>query len=422
MHERVREHERVRGHERERTLRKDLRAIWVDGLAWSVMVGMGETYIPAFALAIGLSPVYAGLVATVPMVVGSIVQLLSLRWIERVGSHRRWVVACSVLQAASFLPMAAGALSGGMTGWMLYACAALYWASGLATGPAWSTWVETLVPARVRIRYFARRNRYLQVFQIVGLLAAGTILQAGERFELRAFAIVFLFAGIARAISAMLLASQSEPEPMPAEIGRVSVREFVARFRHGHDGRLLVYMLSVQLATQVAIPFFTPYLLDVLRFSYASTMALLGAAVLARFVALPLFGRFAERFGLHALLWIGGLAIVPAAALWIVSERFEILLLAQLFTGTAFAAYELATFLLFFESIRARERTSVLTTFNAANSTAILFGSMIGGACLLARGSSAAAFVVVFALSALLRILTILFLKRVAHAPGLVAG
>ena len=43
----------------------------IDAAAYSVMVGCGETYLPAFALALGLGPIVAGMVASVPLLVGA---------------------------------------------------------------------------------------------------------------------------------------------------------------------------------------------------------------------------------------------------------------------------------------------------------------------------------------------------------------
>lgn len=411
-------------HERTSTLRRDLRAVWLDGLAWSVMVGMGETYIQPFALAVGMSPVFVGLAATLPMVLGSLAQLASPIWIRRMDSHRRFVVVAAGLQAASFLPMAIAAYLGAMPGWMLYLAASLYWAAGLATAPAWNTWVETIVPGKVRIRYFARRNRMLYVLQIIGILAAGWILDRGRsaHAELAAFAIVFVFAAIARGLSTGLLASQSEPVPMPADMRDVKLKDFVARFRHGPDGRLLLYLLSVQFTVQVAQPYFVPYMLEGLGFSYPQMMSLLAAAVLAKFVCLPMFGHFAERRGVRALLFLGGAMIVPAAALWLVTQRFELLLFAQFFTGAALGAYELASFLAFFEAIEPRERTSVLTTYNAANSTAIFAGSLVGGLLLAALGADARAFLWVFAASSVLRLATLPLLGRLRTLARPVVG
>ena len=52
----------------------------IDAAAYSVMVGCGETYLPAFALALGLGPIVAGMVASVPLLVGATVQLAARSW------------------------------------------------------------------------------------------------------------------------------------------------------------------------------------------------------------------------------------------------------------------------------------------------------------------------------------------------------
>jgi hypothetical protein len=58
-------------------VRRDLRAMTADGVAFSAMVGLGESYVPAFALAIGLGEVVSGLVATVPMLAGACLQMVT---------------------------------------------------------------------------------------------------------------------------------------------------------------------------------------------------------------------------------------------------------------------------------------------------------------------------------------------------------
>ena len=72
-------------------LRKDLHAISADGTAASVMVGIGEMYLPAFVLALSASDIASGLITSVPLVIGALVQLAAPRIIRRLGSYRRWV-------------------------------------------------------------------------------------------------------------------------------------------------------------------------------------------------------------------------------------------------------------------------------------------------------------------------------------------
>lgn len=404
-------------------LAQDLRAIWVDGLAWAFMVGMGEQTIAAFAVALDLAVPWAGLVATVPMVAGALMQLVSPLAVRRLGSHRAWVVLTAGVQAAAFVPLAIAAFVGTLPGWALYAIAAVYWGAGLATNPAWSTWVGTLVPGRARIRYFARRTAWLHVFQIAALLAAGWILFRGESWErpLAAFGIVFAFAAAARALSTATLARHSEPDPLPGGLVDVGLRDWLGRLRHGPDGRLLLYMLAVQFAVHVSAPFYMPYMLRELAFDHAQAMSLLAAAIVAKAAALPLHRRIAERHGMPALLWIGGLGIAPSVGLWLLTDDFVLLCLAQLFAGFVWSAYELATFLSFFAAIRPEERTSILTKYHLANALAIAGGSLVGGAVLSGAGGGAAAFALVLGLSTVLRLATIVLLRRVAARPAFAA-
>src|SRR3990172_2392532 len=174
-------------------LRRDLRSIVGDGIAFSLMVGVGETYLPAFVLAAGLGEITAGLVSTLPMLVGASLQLVSPAAVRRLGSHRRWVVLSARLQAASFVPLVVGALSGGSDRAWVFVAAAAYWGFGMATGPAWNTWVSTLVPERRRARFFARRNRWCQAALLAGVLAGGALLEGGPHLgdRVRVFALLF---------------------------------------------------------------------------------------------------------------------------------------------------------------------------------------------------------------------------------------
>ncbi|HVP28049.1 MAG TPA: MFS transporter [Myxococcota bacterium] len=397
-------------------LRHDLRAMSFDAAAFSVMVGVGETYVPAFALAVGAGQATAGLLASVPPVAGAVLQLASPAAVHRLGSHRRWVVLCASMQAAAFLPLLAAALVGHIPTAFLFLITSLYWGSGMATGPAWNTWVGTIVPARMRTRYFAWRTRVAQAAVLLGLLAGGATLQIGqERAQpLHAFALLFLVAAICRTVSAALLASQSEPVPLPEDYRHVEAREALTRlFGHGREARLLLYLLSVQIAVQLSAPYFTPYMLKQLNLPYGSYMTLLAASFGAKILMMPVLAWVSHRFGAHRLLVVGGLGIVPLSLLWLVSDNLGYLLGVQCLAGTFWGAYELATFLLVFETIREDERTSVLTSFNFANAVAMVGGSLVGGFLLKQLGEVHHAYMVIFATSTAARALSVGFLLRI---------
>ena len=404
-------------------LRHDLRAMLVEGAAASLMVGIGETYLPAFALAMGVGQVAAGLITTVPLMSGALLQLISPRAVHYLGSHRRWIVICATLQALGFLWLALAAVEGTIGVFALFAAASVYWGCGLATSPAWSTWAERLVPGRIRAHYFACRTRVAQFATLLGFVLGGVALQIGASYDRRllAFAGLFLLAAIGRLISVACLASQSESRPLGAD-RQVSLREFFARIRHSASGRLLFYLLCVQAAAQIAGPYFTPYMLGPRQMSYTSYVMLIGVSFAAKALALPAFGHLAHRCGTRRLLVVGGLGIVPISGLWLVSNSFAFLLVVQVLAGVTWAAYELAMFLIFFETIRPEERTSVLTGFNFANSLATVAGSLLGGALLTIYGKNEPVYLLLFGLSSVARAFTLFALFRIPRvAPAAAA-
>jgi MFS family permease len=364
-------------------LRRDLRLMVAEGVGFSVMVGAGEAYVPAFALAAGHGDAAAGLVATLPMGVGALLQLVTPWGVERLRSHRRWVVLAATAQALSFAPLVAGALLGRLGLVWIFAAAAAYWGFGMAAGPAWNTWVDDLVPTRIRPRFFAARNRAQQAMLFVALAAGGALLHWQSRPSggtLWVYALLFAAAGAARMLSARLLARQSEPHPELPETRGVTLLGFLGRLRGTPEGRLLRHLLAMQLAVHVAAPYFTPYMLRELGLSYGAFTLLTAAAFVSRVFALPLLGRAAQRFGTRALLWFGASGIVVVPPLWLLSSDLRWLLAVQLVSGVMWASFELSALLSFFEGIDRRERTSVLTAYNFSNAAAIGIGSLVGGA------------------------------------------
>jgi MFS family permease len=109
-------------------------------------------------------------------------------------------------------------------------------------------------------------------------------------------------------------------------------------------------------------------------------------------------------------------AIIPTSALWLTSSSFSYLFAVQVLSGAAWAAYELAMFLLAFETIPDQRRMAVMTAFNLANATAILVGSLLGGTLLLLGGITQRAYLTLFLISSIARVFAILLLLR---APGL---
>jgi len=397
---------------------RDLRAITADGVFFSVMVGLGEAYVPAFALAVGLGEVVAGLVATLPMLAGAVLQLVTPFAVRTLGSYRRWIVICARLQALSFIPLIIGAALGELSLLWVGVATVGYWGFGMSTGPAWNAWVTSLVPAEIRAGFFAGRTRAAQAALLAGLLLGGLVLEAGRNrdVELPVFAGLFAGALLCRLVSSAFLAAQSEKPGLARSHRTLGAAAVWKRLRGAGSVPVLTYLLAMQGVTYIAAPYFTPYMLGPLELSYGEFMTLTAASFLARVAVLPLLGRLAQERGARHLLWLGGIGIVPLPLLWLVSHAFAYLFLIQLLAGVAWGALEFATTLSFFERIEEGDRASILSAFNLCNALAIALGAVVGAQLFAWLDGSAAGYAGLFAVSSAGRLLSVALLRRTPAA------
>lgn len=403
-------------------LRRDLLASTVDGTLYSVMLGIGESYFALFVLAAGHGKVAAGLVTTVPFLLGALLGLASPRAVRVLRTHKRWIVTCAAVQTLSFVPLAVMGATGHV--WLpgVYLAATVYWGSGMAAGSAWNTWIGVLVPRRIRARYFGSRARLCHGGTMLGLVVGGLILESASSGGTRWFGLLFGIAAVCRAISTAYLALQTETGPVPEHHRQVGPRELIKRSRYGRDGRFLLYMMFMQVGVQVAQPYLVPFIRDGMKCSYVDYLLLIAASFGAKAMFQPLWGRFAHRHGALKLLWIGGIGLVPLSGLWMLpiwadgipaTAAFWYLMATQVVSGALWAAYEQAVLLMMFDAIREEERTSLWATFNLGNSAAMVGGSLVG-AWLLGESRDLGAYTGAFLLSVALRLATVIFLMR-AH-------
>lgn len=381
------------------------------------MVGVGEQYLSAFSLALGCSDTVAGWIVTIPLLAGAALQLMTPWAVQRLGSHRQWVVGCSMVQAASFVPLMLSAVLGTMPVWLLFTIASFYWGAGLAAGPAWNAWITNIVPADIRSTYLAKRTRVGQIVLLGAFLGGGELLQYGKTYglELRIFLSLFALAGLCRFCSVLCLLAKSERQRPDRALQAIDLGELRGMWKRGASGPLLAYLWIMYATAQIAGPFFTPYLLKDMLVSYREYTLVLGMSILAKALVMPFAARFANKYGVRALLILSGAIMIPLPAMWLVSREVWFLLLIQTAAGASWGAFELAIMLIFIETIPVQRRTNVLTLYNLGYALASVLGSLLGGWLLYTFGTSTTGYFVVFALSGVGRLCT---LPLVTMLPG----
>ncbi|MGB5695187.1 MAG: MFS transporter [Polyangiales bacterium] len=399
--------------------RRALRLSLADALFYALMVGAGEVYFLADAVRLGATSLEQALVITLPLCVGTLGPLMSLAVLGRFHRRKALVVTAATVQALILFSIVSTDATGILSPRVLIGFACAYQICAQAAGTAWASWYGDLVPARIRGRYFATRNRIAQSSTCGSLIVAGLLLQWLEPGAAGAvvagagglgYGIIFGAAGLFRLVSVMLLALSPEPR---AEL--LSDRHEALSFARSEEAlpvrRILVFAAALQLSVYMASPYFGPFMLEELKLTYTEYMAGSVAVVVMKFASLPAWGRMIDRYGARAVLLLAAVLVglVPLPWLWV--RGVAMVIAAQALSGLSWGGHEVSQFSLLLESSHARSRLHVFAFMSVITGIAQLVGSLLGGWLLLALDRR---FAVVFIVSAICR------LGVALAAPGII--
>src|SRR5688572_20110365 len=148
-------------------VRRSLRISIIEGCLHAVMVGVSESYLGALAVQLGHKDLALALLVTLPLLVGSIAQLSASALVRALGTRKRAVLLLASVQAAVHLGLVVIAVFEVNSFLALLAVKSLYWASGMAIGPAWNAWMGSLTKDIDRSRYFALRSGMVQIALLI---------------------------------------------------------------------------------------------------------------------------------------------------------------------------------------------------------------------------------------------------------------
>lgn len=385
-------------------MRRDLRNSCLEGSCHSLMVGLAESWFAAFFIAANISNFSIGILATLPLLVGSLLQLGTPWGIRWVGSYRLWSVAGSALQGASLVVLGILSGLGDVTFELAFLALVFYWGGSLAIGPAWNTWMEFVIPKRVRTKYLSSRMRVCQICLLIAVCAAGLILHSNSvQARQGIFSILFVAAGLFRLVSAALLYSHREHRAW-SQHSFHGIKEVPLSENFGKTVREVVpFFVAIQFSVFISGPFFAPFMLRTMGMDYATFMFLIVLGYLGRILTLHFASKMAQSHGPGSLLLWGAVGIAPLSGLWWFYESFLFLALMQLLGGVAWGCYELAMSIVFMERIPRQVRPRVLAVFGLFNGIAMVAGALLGGAILHWFENQVSGFMIVFIASSLIR-------------------
>lgn len=355
----------------------------LDGNAHALSMGVGEAYFSPFVIFLGADNLLVGVLASMPLCVGALSQLWVASALDRVEARRALCVWPAVAQALSFVPLlglplwfperrASFALFGAL----------LYFVCGSMVVPPWNSWIADLVPPSKRGDYFGRRNKLRTYFQVVGILIAGAVLSRARdlHLETAGFAGIFAIALVARLISAFHIGKMVEPVYHPPAIhDQFSFADFVRRSPWANFGRFTLYAAVFLAATNIAGPYFTPYMLNDLKFDYVEFTLASVAFILAQAGVIHNWGKVADRFGNRKVLAVTGLSLPFVPCLWLVSGHVAWIIAIQLAAGFIWAGFYMSVANFLFDAVTPAKRARCVAYYNTLTNFGLLAGALTGG-------------------------------------------
>lgn len=287
-------------------------------------------------------------------------------------------------------------------------------------GVSWNSWIQEWVPARVRGKFFGRRNRALQFSTLLFLLAAGWVLAKGD-YALPAFQAVIAAAVVLRIFSLHWQWVSPTPAPARHRVAPLALARQLSILRGARAFLVFIAFGAVwSFATNCFGPFYHVFLfnrLDMSAFDVGvlSTLAALGGAL-----SMPAWGQLLDRHGNKAVMTVSLVLWQGQNFLWcfLALENRDLVYFMWAWGGMTSAGFVLGQFTLLLKLIPPEAKNLAIGVNLAIISLVAAIAPVSGGAVLdwaLARhpGNPLGVYHACFILQPVLSILGAFLLLRV---------
>ncbi|MFA6328880.1 MAG: MFS transporter [Candidatus Micrarchaeia archaeon] len=364
------------------TRKKSMRSITGDGMAYSVMTGLGDAYLPASLVLLGASDFWIGMLAALPQLFGGIAQAFSLAAMRIVKDRKLLVMAGSFVQALCWLPVIALLLwPGEMSVPLIIFFFSLGAGASLLINPVWSSWVADIVPENERAGFFANRNRLMQVMLFAVTFGGGMLVRQLQMNYAAAvaFGMMFCVAFFARLASVFF---HSRTANVPYEIklmNEIKMKHLFLLPAYKNELWFLAFVALMNFAVQFSSPFFTPYMLNTLKMDMGMFGILTAISIITKIICSHYWGAAIDRFSNRTVLIATAFMAPIVPLLWLFSGDVWMLALFQVFSGFIWAGYDLAVFNSALSLVGRELRPSFISKYNAFGCIANAAGALAGG-------------------------------------------
>lgn len=392
-----------------------------DGILWAVMYGLAENYIVPFALLFNATVLQVSFINASNQLGIGLGQLLGAKFINFFPKYRKiTIMICNALHAFSWLFIFFLTIKFKT----VYIIILLYFLSVLSTnfgGPPWLSWMNDLVPEKLRGEFWGIRNKLLGVFQFLGIIFAGATLQFFKQSnrELVAFAIIFTIAFIFRLSSLYPIKMQYEPEmKIPSRENLFKFKIFITKLTTTNFGRFSIFCFLITFAVNLMAPLIPIYVLKELKFNYVEYTIIIMLSLIFSYFFMTYWGPLSDKYGNYRILFVTAIALPILAFMWSILRNFYLLCMLQILSGFVWAGFNLSMVNFIFDTVRKENISKIMAYFNALNNFSAFLGSILCGVIAktidhyITYKGFFNKFTILFITSSLLRILIIILFSK----------
>lgn len=365
-----------------------------DGVAYGFMDGAGLRYISPYSLSLGATNAQIGLLTSLPSLIGNLSQIFSPKLLEK--KSRKDVISLGVLlQALMWLPLILIAflflikkqVSSSVIMFVIgiYTLITLF---GAIASPAWNSLMKDIVEEK-NGDYFGKRNRIINFFMLIVMIISSLLLNYFREngIVMIGFIILFSIAFISRIISWRILLKHYEPKLELNKDYYFSFKDFIKESYKNNFGRFTIFISLITLATSVASPFFTVYMLKNLKFDYFYWTIINISSIISTIIFMPIWGKILDKYGNVRILKVTGALIPFIPFLWFFSIfinkigfsfLISYLLIIEFFSGVIWAGFNLASLTFIYDAVSKQRLALCVAYYNALSGIGIFLGALLG--------------------------------------------
>ncbi len=359
----------------------------VEGSFASVMSGAGDSYITPYAIELKANNAQVGAITSLAGILGPLAQIFGSKLIEKYP-RKKIVFVAVILQALMWIAILGLGFIFLKYGESIYliplliASYILYAIFGSLGGPAWFSMMGDVVPENSRGSYFSKRNRITGFVAIASTLLASLLLYYTKLggIIIYGFLVLFAISSIARFISGILINKYYEPPIKLSKEYYFSFWQFIKKAPSNNFGRFTIYIALINLSVNIAGPFFAVYMWKDLGFNPIWFTLVNISAGLFSILLVPIWGRFADKYGNREMLKIGSIFISIIPFLWLFSGNpLYLILVPQLISGIGWAAFNLAASNFIYDAVTVERRAICVAYYSVLSGLGVFIGAIAGG-------------------------------------------